>query len=119
MICLMAAARSDSGSTVRWPPPTSQRRMVTRQSHDMARRNPHDSNLVSASTDQSWRDTAACQQYPPEWWFPADSVGRPVGTRQPGRAEQICADCPVQLQCALEARRTKSSDGIWAGKRRR
>ena len=85
----------------------------------MARHGPYTPTFLSGTTDESWRDEAACVGYPPEWWFPADSVGRPVGTRQPGRAEAICADCPVQLQCALEARRTRSTDGIWAGKRRR
>jgi hypothetical protein len=36
--------------------------------------------------------------------------------RRPGKAEQVCEDCPVAVQCEAYARATRPTDGIWAGK---
>ena len=67
------------------------------------------------TTDQSWRNEAACRGCDPDWWFPMSAQSGRQRKHTPGRAERICADCPVQAECLAEARRSHSRDGIWGG----
>ena len=41
----------------------------------------------------SWKEQAACQDKPPEWWVsgPVDVVDQ--------RAAEVCAVCPVRAEC--------------------
>ena len=57
-------------------------------------------------------DDAACVGHPTELWFPIILQGQRY---KPGEGEAICKTCPVRLDCALLAPRTKAPDGIWGG----
>ena len=83
----------------------------------MARHGPYTPTVPSDTTGEAWRAGAACVGYPSEWWFPWETVGKNQ-PRTPGRAEAICAECPVKRECAAYARRTNTRDGIWGGKTR-
>ena len=62
-------------------------------------------------TDLTWRTQAACRNHPdPDLWFP--STGQHHRTR---KAQQICAHCPVQTQCAQWAIDNREGYGIWGG----
>lgn len=75
--------------------------------------------------DQSWRDAAACQGKPTEWWFPPEG---PTGARTPHaerrrnesaevtEARAICATCPVRPACLEYALSTNQKHGIFGGK---
>lgn len=76
-------------------------------------RKPYMTDLVWRDPDSQWRASAACRGMPSEWWFPMDATLSRV--RKPGKAEQVCADCPVADQCEAYAIATRPSDGIWAG----
>lgn len=56
----------------------------------------------------SWREEALCKGQPTDWWFP--KVGE-----IPHRALQICGECPVRLECAVEARENSELYGVWGG----
>lgn len=77
------------------------------------RTGPYLPTLIPASTDDAWRDSAACVGYPSEVFFPWDSASNRV--RHPGLAEDICNQCQVKAECEEYARRLQPSDGIWAG----
>ena len=79
-----------------------------------AHRKPYRTDLVWRDPDSLWRAEAACRDLPSDWWFPMDAVLKRV--RRPGKAEQVCEDCPVAVQCEAYARATRPTDGIWAGK---
>jgi WhiB family redox-sensing transcriptional regulator len=58
---------------------------------------------------EPWRDDAACQGHPTEWWFPKQGAG------VPRRALAICHACPVKTDCAEHARTTPELFGVWGG----
>lgn len=59
----------------------------------------------------SWTSRAACLGQNPDRWFPtlddSDNHGR--------AAKQICAGCPVRLECLVDALRRNEDSGIWGG----
>ncbi len=58
--------------------------------------------------DNSWNFYAACRDYSPDIWFPADS--------QPWRivaAKRICCECPVKRDCTIAG--LSEIHGIWGG----
>lgn len=57
-----------------------------------------------------WRSHADCLDHPnPDLWFPAPDESAI-------HAKRICADCPVQIDCAREALHdNRLLDGIWGG----
>jgi WhiB family transcriptional regulator, redox-sensing transcriptional regulator len=59
-----------------------------------------------------WVRSAACAGMDPEWWF-ADR-----GTAAARRAMQVCAGCPVLLECAAWAAAIGADWGIWGGRHR-
>ena len=87
--------------------------VVSRQIHDVAHRKQYRSNTVRVDLDDAWRALAACIGYPFEVWFPWDATRD--RRRTPGLAEQICAECPVRVECEQFGRATRPTDGIWGG----
>ena len=57
-----------------------------------------------------WENDAACQDYPAQWWDPAEDT--PL-TRDNERAIVICGMCAVQAECERFGR--GEAYGIWAG----
>lgn len=57
-------------------------------------------------------ENAACVKEDPELFFPEGSTGRSAKTAQ---AKQICASCPVAVQCLQFAISNQITDGIWGG----
>ena len=54
----------------------------------------------------SWEDQARCLTYDPDIFFAPRA-------RAERRAKEICADCPVQVQCLDYALTTDQRHGIW------
>lgn len=62
-----------------------------------------------AGHDDRWRDHAACEGSPPEWWFP-DEYGA-----QAAEARRVCASCPVRVDCLTYALAEYEVFGVWGG----
>lgn len=52
---------------------------------------------------EAWVELAACANVDAEVFFPTAEFG-PVYERQVAAAKEVCAGCPVQLQCLVYAR---------------
>jgi WhiB family redox-sensing transcriptional regulator len=66
------------------------------------------------ASDTSWRDDAACRPYPDLFYGPDDEADAAREARET-RARAICAGCPVQSDCLLDALTHGTPAGIWAG----
>jgi WhiB family redox-sensing transcriptional regulator len=60
-----------------------------------------------------WRDNAACQDVPPELFFPVGATGQAV--EQIRQAKVVCAGCPVVEDCLVFAVTTNQEYGVWGG----
>lgn len=60
-----------------------------------------------------WSD-AACLNHDTELFFPTASVGREADD-QARAAKEICAQCPVRIDCLRQALTWGVSDGVWGG----
>lgn len=60
-------------------------------------------------TGRDWMTRAACRGRDPQAWFPDSKKD------DRSLAQQTCAHCPVQAECADYADRLGVTDGIWAG----
>jgi WhiB family transcriptional regulator, redox-sensing transcriptional regulator len=63
---------------------------------------------VAASDWGDWRLKAECRGENPDLFFSSD----PADIR---KAQQVCAGCPVRLQCARAAEANGEQFGVWAG----
>jgi WhiB family redox-sensing transcriptional regulator len=59
--------------------------------------------------DTAWKDRAACQGLPDEYFFPPPKVRILDTTRR------NCAGCEVRLDCLAYALNYCEDDGIWGG----
>ena len=57
-----------------------------------------------------WQSEAACAEIGGDLWFPNDT-----DRHQAERAKEICARCPVRLECLTEAIENGETHGIWGG----
>lgn len=64
-------------------------------------------------TDFVWRDFAACLDHTKAVFFPAGESG--AAARQLEQVKQICAGCPVQIECLEYAVETGQRFGVWGG----
>jgi len=62
----------------------------------------------------SWQDHAACKGMDNELFFSerGDTLGVELG-------KQVCAECPVKVQCLEYAIENREKYGIWGGKSER
>lgn len=60
-----------------------------------------------------WQDEAACRGADPAL-FDTDASGPDAVTAARTAAEKFCSDCPVLLDCALDADEHREQ-GLWAG----
>jgi len=59
-------------------------------------------------------DDIPCRDLP-DVFFPEDYTERPVRKHAIKTAKNLCAQCPVRLQCLYTAIITKEQYGIWGG----
>jgi WhiB family transcriptional regulator, redox-sensing transcriptional regulator len=69
----------------------------------------HDADLVD------WRSGAACGADSVEIFFPSEVVDSQDQHRREAEAKEICAGCPVRLQCLLSAVIAGERHGVWGG----
>lgn len=60
------------------------------------------------TTDNGWMHSGSCRSEPPSTFFPSDGVGVIV-------AQQICAGCPVKVECLEHALEHRIDHGVWGG----
>lgn len=60
------------------------------------------------STDEQWRENAACLGLEPEIFYPITDEEAEV-------ARSICAACEVQADCLEYALARREKDGVWGG----
>lgn len=63
----------------------------------------------------SWTDQAACTGLDTNWWFPTTDHPNGGGDNHGRQAKTVCAQCPVQLQCLVDALVRNEDGGIWGG----
>lgn len=57
---------------------------------------------------QSWMLRGACRGKDPAFFFPSDGVGVEL-------ARQVCATCPVRVECLEYALHHRIEHGVWGG----
>jgi WhiB family redox-sensing transcriptional regulator len=57
--------------------------------------------------NEDWTRTAACRQSAPDQLF--------VKGAEQNKAKQVCAGCPVRLECLAEALDNQIEWGVWGG----
>lgn len=55
-----------------------------------------------------WMENGSCSNHAPEVFFPSDGVGVI-------RAQRICNDCPVKVECLDYALTERIDHGVWGG----
>jgi WhiB family transcriptional regulator, redox-sensing transcriptional regulator len=68
--------------------------------------------MTTILTHEWWR-TASCRDAEPELFFPISATA--ASRAQVQRAKQICASCPVRLECLSYALDNRQEQGIWGG----
>jgi WhiB family redox-sensing transcriptional regulator len=68
---------------------------------------------TTTGSDTDWRQNAACKTLDGELWFPIGD--NPTALAQAEQAKQICARCPVAVDCGTWAIQTRQPAGIWGG----
>jgi WhiB family redox-sensing transcriptional regulator len=61
----------------------------------------------------AWTDRAACQDAPPDLFFPVSDFG--AAQEQVNEAKRICAGCPARADCLNHALSRGEASGIWGG----
>lgn len=59
-------------------------------------------------SDTGWMEQGACRDYPPNVFFPSDSIGVAA-------AKKICAGCVVIDVCKEYALSNHIENGVWGG----
>jgi len=63
---------------------------------------------MMAHRSVEWMAEGTCRDHDPELWFPLPS--------DPAvKAKEICAGCPVAVQCLEYALDTQQKHGVWGG----
>ena len=67
--------------------------------------------------DQHWTERAACRGVDTEIFFPEAlyPTNRVLANMHAKQAREICARCPVRIECLDEAMRRNERHGIWGG----
>lgn len=72
--------------------------------------------MSAQQVDELWQYRAACRGPHSAIFFPpARLERRPDKRRREQRAKEICAECPVRLDCLNYAVRIREQHGIWGG----
>lgn len=71
------------------------------------------SSLALAHASYDWRRDAICRDTDPDLFFPVGTTGNALV--QIDRAREVCAQCPVSIDCLEFALETNQDSGIWGG----
>ena len=71
------------------------------------------SSLALAHAEYGWRQHAICRDTDPDLFFPIGTTGQALV--QIDRAEEVCSECPVKVDCLEFALETNQDSGIWGG----
>jgi WhiB family redox-sensing transcriptional regulator len=71
------------------------------------------SSLALANAQYDWRRDAICRDTDPDLFFPVGTTGNALV--QIERAQEVCGQCPVSLECLEFALETNQDSGIWGG----
>lgn len=63
--------------------------------------------MTLAMTDQTWAVQAACSAVDPDSLFVRGAAQRQV--------RQVCAGCPVRIECLADALDSNTTFGVWGG----
>ena len=63
---------------------------------------------MSAETEMEWMLHAKCRGVAPTAFFPSDGVGVE-------RAQRVCENCPVRMECLEYALEHRIEHGVWGG----
>lgn len=63
-------------------------------------------------SDVDWMDDALCAEIGTEMFFPEE--GNPHGVNY-AHGKQVCAACPVAMQCLEYALDNEIAEGLWGG----
>lgn len=64
----------------------------------------------------AWKDRAACEGHPPEWWYPAGTQGVAWNAEHEYLlARTVCDGCPVKDHCLRWALDNDECHGMWGG----
>ena len=63
----------------------------------------------------TWQRDAACRNLGSSLFFPPDGEWASARRHREAAAKAVCADCPVQMPCALYALATRQPCGVWGG----
>lgn len=67
-------------------------------------------------TRGTWIKRGACVEHPnPEWWFHATATPLKTPETFYTKAAEVCADCPVRVECGDYAIATSQPHGMWGG----
>jgi WhiB family redox-sensing transcriptional regulator len=68
------------------------------------------------TTDNEWRERAACLEHPAVLFFGLDDSESPAERRlREEEAKRICLTCEVKRECLEYALRSREPYGIWGG----
>ena len=65
--------------------------------------------------DWAWQLRAACRDGPETMFFHPDLERGPARRARDARAKQVCARCPVIMECRRHAMATEEPYGVWGG----
>lgn len=68
---------------------------------------------LSYQDPRKWASQGACQHADPELFFPVAPAGPALA--QLARAKEVCARCPVRIQCLEFALDSGQDFGVWGG----
>ena len=74
--------------------------------------NRHAYDRLMKSIDEV--DSVPCQDLP-DVFFPEDFLTKDMKEKAAETAKQLCATCPVRLECVEDAIVSKEPFGVWAG----
>ena len=64
--------------------------------------------ILNHEIEAEWMLTAKCRGVDPVEFFPSDGSGV-------DRAQRVCGDCPVQVECLEYALAHRIEHGVWGG----
>lgn len=70
---------------------------------------------MSACEDRDWVVAARCRGVDTSMFFPRPEDGRGAVVRAERQAKEVCAACPVIVECREHALRLGETHGVWGG----
>lgn len=71
--------------------------------------------MVPQDTQWFWQEDASCRTADPLLFFHPQNERGSARLRRDRAAKLVCADCPVRMECADYAIRSREPYGVWGG----